>query len=306
MNGREPNPEKRMELTEHLGELRTRLLRSMMYLVVGAVIAYQFFSPIYGIMYRPLEKEINKQNKMRTEKVEGEKFVLPPPPVEEPTREDYEKLRKAVEWLYTHRADANGSVSGQVFGNVWEPFMLKLTMSIIFGFLLVSPLVLWELGMFIAPALTPQEQRPLRFMMPIAMLMMACGVSVAYFTMHFAMGWFLSYMADFPPPNNLMQRPNDYILFFVKMMGVFGLAFQLPVVLCGGAFIGLITSKGLIKGWRYGVLLSSLAAVFIPTNDFVSMIVIALSILILYFGSIFLVKIVERMRAKQKPQNEPG
>jgi sec-independent protein translocase protein TatC len=290
-----------MELTEHLGELRTRILRSIMYLVVGAVIAYQFFAPIYAILYQPLKQEIDRQNKTREKAVTKEAFELPPIPVGEPTREDFIKLRKSVEWLYAQRENVNGNFSGGVFRNPWEPFMLKLTMSIIFGFLLVSPLVLWELGMFIAPALTPQERRPLRMMLPIAVLMMMSGVGVAYFVMPHAMRWFLSYMADFPPPNSLLQQPNDYIMFFLKMMAVFGLAFQLPVVLTAGAFVGIVTSKGLVKGWRYGVLLSALSALFIPTNDIISMLAISFSILVLYFGSIFLVKIVERMKAKQKP-----
>jgi sec-independent protein translocase protein TatC len=299
MNRREPNPDKRMELTEHLGELRTRILRSLMYLVVGAIIAYQFFTPIYAVLNAPLAKETKIQNEKLANTLNGEKFELPPTPPGEPTREDYEKLRKSVEWLYNNRS-MTSTINPTVFRTAWEPFMLRLTMSIIFGFVLVSPLVLWELGQFIAPALTPQERRPMRLMLPISAAMMLSGVSVAYFTMFYAMGWFLSYMADFPPPNTLMQSPNDYIMFFVKMMAVFGLAFQLPVVLTAGAFVGIVTSKGLVKGWRYGVLLSALSALFIPTNDIVSMIVISSSIFVLYFGSIILVKIVERMKAKQK------
>lgn len=301
MIGRDQNPEKRMELTEHLGELRTRLIRSILYLVVGAVIAYQFFTPLYSFLSRPLTIELKQQNRRVAEMQVDEKFVLPPMPEGDPTREDYLQLRKSVEWLYENRTAGGNSIATTAFRTFWEPFMLRLTMSMIFGFLIVSPLIIWELGMFIAPALTPQERRPMRLMLPVAVLMMITGASIAYFTMFYAMGWFLSYMADFPPPNSLLQNPNDYVLFFLKMMAVFGLAFQLPVVLSAGAFVGIITSKGLIKGWRYGVLLSALAAMFIPTNDMVSMVVICVSILVLYFASIFLVKIVERMRAKQQP-----
>jgi sec-independent protein translocase protein TatC len=301
MIGRDANPDKRMELTEHLGELRTRILRSMMYLVVGAVIAYQFFTPLYAFLSRPLSIELDRQKTQIAATNEKGKFEMPPEPKGEPTREDYVKLRQAVEWLYNNRADGTSPTASMVVSNFWEPFMLRLTMSIIFGFLLVSPLILWELGLFIAPALTPQERRPLRFLLPISVVMMIAGMSVAYFTMFYAIGWFLSYMSDFPPPISLMQKPNDYAMFLLKMMAVFGLAFQLPVVLTGGAFIGIVTSKKLVKGWRYGVLLSALSALFIPTNDLVSMIVIACSILVLYFGSIFLVRIVERMKGNQKP-----
>ncbi len=54
--------DKRMELTEHLGELRTRILRCIWYLVIGSVVAYQFFAPIYNFMYKPLSDEIKRMN----------------------------------------------------------------------------------------------------------------------------------------------------------------------------------------------------------------------------------------------------
>jgi sec-independent protein translocase protein TatC len=62
-DGPNANDEKRMELTEHLAELRTRIIRSLWYLLVGAILAYQFFSPLYGFLYRPLEREMLRQNR---------------------------------------------------------------------------------------------------------------------------------------------------------------------------------------------------------------------------------------------------
>ncbi|MCS6777126.1 MAG: twin-arginine translocase subunit TatC [Chloroherpetonaceae bacterium] len=303
--GKDPNPERRMELTEHLAELRARLIRSILYMIVGAIIAYQFFTPLYTFLSRPLSEEMKRQNRKIETRTVQTPFELPPEPQGEPTREDYLKLRRAVEWLYQNRSTTGNQIASTVVTSFWEPFMLRLTMSLIFGFIIVSPLVLWELGMFVAPALTPEERRPLRLMLPVAAIMMVLGVSVAYYTMFFAITWFLSYMSDFPPPISLMQKPNDYVMFLLKMMAVFGLAFQLPVVLCAGAFLGLVTSRGMLRGWRYGVLLAAIAAMFIPTNDLVSMFVICFCILLLYFGSIFLVKIVERMKAKP-PEPRPA
>src|SRR5580700_6452156 len=60
--------DKRMELTEHLGELRGHIIKSIWYLILGAIIAYQFFGAIYGFLYRPLNKELTQLNQQRTEK----------------------------------------------------------------------------------------------------------------------------------------------------------------------------------------------------------------------------------------------
>ncbi|GEM_PF-2837370 len=300
---REPmTDERRMELVEHLGELRTRLMRSILYLILGAIIAYQFFTPLYALLYKPLQREMKVQNAIAATKQKASAdngiFPLPLEPKGETiTRDEYLSLRNAVIWLHAHPGTGNQVAMG--FTKFWEPFMLRLKLSIIFGFILTAPFILWEITQFIAPALTAEEKRPLRLLMPVSVLMMASGVTLAYSIMFYAIRWFLSYMDDFPPPNSLLQNPQDYVLFFVKIMAVFGLVFQLPVILSGGAFLGLISSKGIIKNWRYGILLAALSGLFIPTNDLVSMTAIATAVIVLYFGSYFLVRGIEISKARR-------
>ncbi len=297
--GKSADRDKRMELTEHLGELRTHLIRSLVFLLLGAILAYQFFSPLYGLLYRPLEKEMKKQNAARIHKAQPEVLILPHAASDPPSKADFDNLAKSVEWVYDHPVAT--PLMSIVFRNFHEPFMVRFKISIIYGFILVMPFVVREFVLFVLPALTPQERRPLRLLTPISVLLLIFGVAVAYYTMFFAMHWFLSYLDDFPQPAVLMQDPNDYIVFFVKMIAAFGLAFQLPVVLMGGAFIGLITSKGLIKNWRWGVIIAALGGLITPSNDLFSMALMSIPLLLLYAASIFLVRIVERMKAKSLP-----
>lgn len=307
----DPNHEKRMELTGHLQELRQRIIRSVWYLLIGAIVAYQFFQPLYDILYKPLQTEMVRLVNLRTQKeVEAQKqgnglkvngaFLLPAPlqPGETVTPEKFNELRNAVQWMHEHPISV--PAMGAVFRNFHEMFMVRLTVSLIFGFILVIPLVIWELAMFVSPALTPQERRPLRMLIPLSIVLLLLGMAVAYKTMFFAMNWFLSYLDDFPSGATLMQDPHDYVVFFIKMMAAFGLAFQLPVVLMGGAWVGLVTSKGLKKHWRWGVVLAVLGGVFTPANDLPSMLMIAIPMMLLYFGSIFLVQIVENIKAKER------
>jgi sec-independent protein translocase protein TatC len=69
----------------------------------------------------------------------------------------------------------------------------------------------------------------------------------------------------------------------------------------GGAFMGLVTSKGLIKNWRWGFMVALLGGLLTPGNDPMSWALMSGPMLLLYFGSIVLVKMVENSRAKQKP-----
>ncbi len=302
--------DRRMELTEHLGELRTRLMRSLLYVIVAAIISYQFFAPFYRALYLPLQKEIQRTNKLRIQKAIGEgkvsankEDIFPLPPLMRPdhrvTAADFNQLRDCLLWLREH--PVNAPLSDAVFRGFWEPFTVQLSVSVIFGLILSLPLIMWEFAMFIAPALTPQEKKPLRLLIPLSVLLLVFGIFVAYETMFYAMAWFLSYLDNFPAGAALMQDPNDYIIFFVKMMAAFGIAFQLPVVLAGGAFVGMITSKGLIKNWRWGVVVAALGGLLTPSNDIISMALMSIPLLLLYFGSIPLVQMIERMKAKQKP-----
>jgi sec-independent protein translocase protein TatC len=297
--------DKRMELTEHLGELRTRIIRCIWYLFLGSVLAYQFSTPIYDFMYRPLHNQIDQLNLIRASKEAKRQVAVSQPrynpldmpkPHNPPTVEDLLVRDDVIKWMYTH--PSTPPVMGEAFNSFHEMFLVKLQLSIVVGFILVTPLLIREIALFILPALTPSEQRPLRYLAPVSIVCLIMGVSVAYGTLFFAMRWFLSYLDDFPAGATLLQNPGDYILFFVKMMAAFGFAFQLPVVLMAGAFVGIVTSAGLIKHWRWGIVLGVLGGLFTPSNDLISMALMAIPLMLLYFGSIILVKIVERLKAR--------
>ncbi len=302
--------DKRMELTEHLGELRTHIIRSIWFLILGAIIAYQFFGPIYGMLYRPLNREMSRVNEIRMkEQVKHQSqdapehmrpllLKIPHAVHNPPTQEEFNNLADAVEYVREHPVAT--PMMATIFKSFYEPFMVQLKISIVVGFIMVLPLVVWEFTKFILPALTAQERKPLRMLVPLSAILLALGVTVAYITMFYAMGWFLGFLDNFPQPAVLMQDPNDYVLFLLKMMAAFGVAFQLPVVLMGLAFAGIVTSKGLLKQWRWGVVLSVLGGVFTPANDPMSWALMVFPLLGLYFGSFFLVRHVERIKAKAK------
>ena len=300
--------DKRMELTEHLGELRTRLIRCVWILLISATIAYQFFTPLYAFLYRPLNNQLTAINskriglqlkKQHTDAVHTtgdplDNIVIHEPP----TKRDLEQVVEAIRYVRQHPIVT--PIVGDTFKNFYEPFTVRLQLSMIFGFIMSTPFIIRELALFILPALTPDERRPLRLLMPVSVFLLLAGITVAYVTMFYAMAWFLSYLDDFNQTTTLMQNPSDYIMFFVKMMAAFGFAFQLPVVLMAGAFVGIVTSEGLKKQWRWGVVIAVLGGLFTPSNDVISMALMSIPLLILYFGSIYLVRIVEHMKSRDR------
>ena len=303
--------DKRMELTEHLSELRTRLMRCMLYLIAGSILGYVYFGVIFDFLEKPLTKELNHLNQIRAERIvknpnksTNDMFILPTPlkPGESVTVNKVNELISTLDWLHKHPGSVNQA--GQVFNSITGPFLVKLKLGIIVGFILVTPLLVWEAAMFVTPALTPTEKKPLRFLIPLSVSLLVFGIIIAYITLFFAIGWFTSFLDDFSQ-TTLLQNPEEYVMFVFAMMASFGIAFQLPVVLMGGAYLNLITAKGLIKNWRWGIVIAALGALFVPSNDIPSMVLIAVPLLILYFGSIVLVKMVEMGREREKRKSAP-
>jgi sec-independent protein translocase protein TatC len=251
--GKEMDEEKRLELTEHLAELRSRIIRAILYVVVGATLCYFYFTPIYKFLYAPMQHAME-----------------------------------------VHKADWK-----IVFDHFTQPFFVVLKISFVAGLIFVSPLVTLELWGFISPALTRDEKKPLRYVAPLSVVLFAAGVSLAYWVSKYAIDWFTSYVIWFPNAA-LYQKPDDYVMFMLKMMAIFGGVFQLPVVLMFLAWVGILRSEGMKKSWRTAVVGISVVGLFItPSNDVFTMLMMIIPVIFLYLGSIFLVQLIERKRDRK-------
>lgn len=236
--------EKQVELFDHLGELRTRIIRIFIYAVIGTIAAWFFYDFLFSVLTRPMATALKET-----------KFLLTSFP---------------------------------------EAFMMRLTISFIAGLVLTIPFISIELWGFISPALSREERRPLIWIIPLSIILFILGVSLCYYILPKAFGWFISYV-----PANAELRPSAQgsLLFTVKMMLAFGLMFELPVVLMLLASIGIVNSKFLKSNWRVAiVVVSIIAAVATPSNDAFSMLMMAVPVALLYFASIGLVRTVERRR----------
>ena len=238
--------ERKAELTEHLGELRSRLIRSSIYLIVGMIVMYVFSMPVYHVLAAPVLNAIKK--------IPG---------------------------------------SGIRFNNITEPFFIKLQIATVGGLVIAAPLIVLELWGFIAPALTHKEKQAVYFVAPLSVLLFVLGVTCAYLVLPRAVAWFLSYLTEFPQAL-LLQDPLQYVVLAIKMMLIFGLLFELPVVLMFLGKVGIINSALMIRYWRQiAVGLFTLAMVAAPSNDPGTMLALAIPLTLLFFASIGLVKLVE-------------
>lgn len=187
------------------------------------------------------------------------------------------------------------------FRHITGPFMLQLQVSVIAGLILALPLLTLELWGFVAPGLTPAERKGFYFVVPLSLFFFFLGVATAYFILPSAFGYFAGFLYQSPGVRTeLIQDPVLYWTFVMKMILAFGIVFQLPVVLMFLAWIGLVNTRMMKQNWRYAIVgCSVVGAVATPSNDAPSMIMMVVPLIILYFASIWLVGIVERLRAKK-------
>jgi len=248
--------DRRAELTEHLAELRTRLIRSCLYCAAGMILMWLFSEHIANVMFAPINDALKSVPK-----------------------------------------DVSGLNGRVVFNSFAEAFFLKMQVCMVGGLILAIPFVMMELWGFIEPALTEHERKGVLFVAPMSILLFIGGVACAFFIMPMALKWFLSYMQEIPGAI-LLQNPLTYIVFFVKLMLVFGVMFQLPVVLMFLGKVGIITSKLMKTYWRQAAVgIFTAAMVVAPSNDPGTMLALAIPLTILFLASIWLVKLVEPKNA---------
>ena len=185
-----------------------------------------------------------------------------------------------------------------------EPFMVSLKVWVVGGLILASPILIWQLWAFLAPAFTSNEKR---WFYPIVLSttgLFLGGVALAYFLV---LPKGLSFLLNFSSGYfNVQNRASDYFTFMALFILAFGVCFELPVVLVLLAKVGVIDDKFLSKNRRYAILILAVAAAVItPSQDAFSMLAMFVPLYILYEVSIVLAKIVQPKREVATAREDP-
>lgn len=174
--------------------------------------------------------------------------------------------------------------------SIEEPLLVFFKIASYLALIMASPFILFEVGRFVAPGLTKQEKRivsPVVFGSP---LLFCCGAVFAYYCLLPPMLNFFGNFSQGISPIN--QRLDYYISLVCSILLYMGLCFQIPIVIFTLAMAGLVTSKQLLKVWRYAVFGSGMVAcVLTPDPTAFSMLIVTAALTGLYFVSIILLKL---------------
>ncbi|MFM1957061.1 MAG: hypothetical protein RLZ41_460 [Actinomycetota bacterium] len=166
-------------------------------------------------------------------------------------------------------------------GTVAGAFDLQLQVAIFLGVMMASPIWIYNLWAFVTPGLKKRERRFTLGFVFSALPLFLTGCWLAWISIP----GFVSVLIGFTPQGTAnVINANEYILFTIRILLVFGLAFVLPVVLVMLNFASLITAKSILKSWRLAVfVIAVIAALATPTADPMSMFLVMVPLIALYF-----------------------
>lgn len=231
-----------MTLLEHLGELRNRLIKASLALLVTTAISFIFADRLVEILAVPIGG------------------------------------RQALEAI-----------------DVTENIGVFMRVSLISGFVLAMPVIVYQLISFIVPGLTREERRYLWFIVPSASILFLIGVAFAYFVMLRAAVPFLIGFLDIPT----RPRPSSYFGFVARLTFWIGASFETPLILAFLARLGIITPQILKQNRKYAIVaIALIAAAITPTVDPINMLLVMLPLMILYELGILLSRFTYRQRQR--------
>ncbi len=183
---------------------------------------------------------------------------------------------------------------GLIFTGPVDKFMAHIKLSFIAGLALSAPFWLYQLWKFITPALYKNEKR------------FAAGF-ILFGTFQFILGLLFSYFIVFPLAfkflmtfGGTIDKPmitiDSYLGFFTQTALIFGLTFEMPVIITFLGAIGIVSQKFLIKNRRYAIVIMAILSAIAAPPDALSMILLLAPLWIMYEISVFLVGIFERKK----------
>ena len=164
------------------------------------------------------------------------------------------------------------------------PFTLYVTVSLYAAIAFSIPLLLWQIWLFISPALYKHERSYVTPFIALSSISFVTGAAFAYYVLFPpAARYLLGLGEDF----RLLLSANDYFDFITLIMLAMGIIFQMPAITYVLARIGIVTAGFLVKSWKIAIVVILIVAAFVsPTGDIPNMMLFAFPMIVLYIISI--------------------
>ncbi|MGH7562848.1 MAG: twin-arginine translocase subunit TatC [Gemmatimonadota bacterium] len=180
-----------------------------------------------------------------------------------------------------------------------EPFMVTLKVGLFLGLLIALPVIFWHFWNFVAPGLMEREKKIfLPALMASVGLFVAGAAFAFYVAMPFSLRFFLSFGGESLEP---VIAISEYFSFAIRMTLMFGLVFEMPLVILALTWAGVLSPRLLKKYRRHAIaVLAILSAVLTPADVF-SMVIMLVPMYLLFEISVSGASLIERRRERKRP-----
>jgi sec-independent protein translocase protein TatC len=264
------NKESEMTFLEHLEELRWHIIKSVVAVVLFAILAFVFKDIIFDvILFGP------KSPNFFTNRLLCELAV---------------KLNTPTLCINTTPLKlTNLTMSGQ--------FSTHIYISIIAGLVAASPVIFYQFWSFVAPALRSNERRNSRGAVLVVTLLFLTGVLFGYYLISpLSINFLATYSISSEVEN--MINVSSYFSTVASIVLASGLVFELPVVAYFLSKIGIMTPSFMRKYRKHAIIVILIIAAIITPPDVFSQIMVTIPLIVLYEISIGISARVEKQRKK--------
>jgi len=254
-----------MTLMEHLRELRSRLFKACLAILIGTVVGYVLSESVLDFIQHP-----------------------------------YCSLMadKALKELGGQPLPANWKCPFVQLGAT-DYLVLKLKVSLWVGLIIAGPIWLYQLWAFIAPGLHRNERRWAYLFGGLAGPLFALGAYLSFLVVSEGLIFLLNMTG---PDVSTTLEITRYVDFVTGMMLVFGLAFEFPLGVMLANIAGVVSGKKLLGWWRFAVFITFVfAAIATPTADPFGMSALALALSSLYFAAVGFAMFNDKRRGRNRP-----
>lgn len=316
---------KKMSLGDHLEELRARLILMIIGIVVGLIIGLTVGKYLINLLEAPYYRAMRSvQQKSSESEAEPEprasqtnlvRIQIPEQSAEiiqslkpgdsflayidfyrdDPNNPAFAVLKEPSGTMGEETSSAAGSVKGLQTITPAEGFLIYMKVSLVFGIILTSPWLFWQIWAFVSAGLYRHERKFVNVVAPISgVLFMIGSVFFLFVIAPFVMNFFMVFNSGLRVESNWTLQ--NYMSMVLNLTLVFGLMFQSPIAIVFAERMGLVSVQALASSRKYVFLGCFILSAIMTPPDPVSQISLALPLYVLYESSIIVCRLWKRKR----------
>jgi sec-independent protein translocase protein TatC len=307
--------EDRLSFVDHLEELRTRVIVSLV--ALGAAFGFCMWQnhALLRLINKPLAHQTQKQVKagngplgatytvQQSARTVATQLQLVVRALQRPGSGASPVTRASLRGVNPKLREAIARLSRAPEGDkpvtlgIGEPFTTTLGVALIFAFILALPVILYELYGFLLPALNPEQKRIAKPLMLAIPFLFVIGVTFGYLVvLPAAVRFFQNFNSG---QFNVLVQANQYYHFAAVILLAMGLVFQVPVGILAATRSGVVTPGQLRRNRRYAILACGAVAAFLP-GDAITLLLETVPLYLLFESSLLLATVIERREHRRR------